>query len=81
MRKNKTINNNLSGKKVKINVEAIKARGGTSKKFVEFLEKNKDNIFTAMLDICNGYTIMYELLEDESDVKWLFWEEDLIIVE
>lgn len=72
---------NLDNKKVKINVDRIKARGKISIRFEEFLDKNKDKIFTAKLDVEKGYTMMYILEEDTNQIKWLFHVDDLILAE
>ena len=71
----------LDNKKVKINLERIKSRGAISTRFSEFLKENQDKIFTAKLDVENGYTKMYILKEDESPIKWLFHVDDLILIE
>ena len=71
----------LDDKKVKINIDRIKSRGAISTRFSEFLKENQDKIFTAKLDVENGYTKMYILKEDESPIKWLFHVDDLILIE
>lgn len=75
---------NYDEKKVKINVDRIMNRKmPISNKFKNFISRNKDNVFTA-LDTKNGtkFTgLIYELKEDNSPVKWLFYQEDLILVE
>ena len=71
---------NINGKKVKINVDKFKDRN-LSNRFKRFIEDNKDKVFTAILDIDNKYTCMYILKEDESEVKWLFFVDDLVILE
>lgn len=69
---------NRTGQLAKINVEQIKSRNSKlSKTYIEFLDSNRDKIFTVELDAENNYTIMYNLKEDLSEVKWLFWEGDL----
>ena len=70
----------ITGAKVKIDVDKIKSRKSISKKFNEFLDKSKNKIFTAKLDIENHYIKMYVLEEDENNIKWLFHVEDLILV-
>ena len=70
----------ISGSKVRVDVEKIKNRGAISKNFLKFLEYAEGKDFTAKLDVENGYTKMYILEEDTSLVKWLFHIEDLIIV-
>lgn len=73
------MNNNLDGKKVKINYERFNDRT-LSNRFRNFLGANKDKVFTAHLDIEHRYAIMYTLVEDDSPIKWLFEENDLIEV-
>lgn len=72
------------GKKVKINVDRIMSRKiAISQRFRNFLNQNKDKEFTAV-DAKSGtrFTgLIYELKEDTSPVKWLFYQDDLIIVE
>lgn len=71
-----------TGQLAKLNVEQIKSRNSKlSKKYMDFLDSNKDKIFTVELDAKNNYTTMYSLQEDISEVKWLFWEEDLKFIE
>ena len=72
---------NITGKKVKINYGKLFNERMNSKRYAKFLKENKDTVFTAILDIDNKYTQMYILKEDESNPKWLFHVEDLIIVE
>lgn len=71
---------NITGAKVKVNIDRINSRGSISTNFKDFLEFAKDKEFTAKLDVDNGYTKMYVLEEDESPIKWLFHIEDLIVV-
>ena len=49
---------NITGRKVKINVENFVGRT-TSRKFKSFLDENSEKIFTAILDIENKYTSFY----------------------
>lgn len=77
--KNENKFQNIDGKKVKINVDKILERKN-SERFINFLNSSKDKIFTAILDVDNHYTMMYTLKEDTSEIKWLFWVEDLILV-
>ena len=74
----------LNSKKVQIDVDKILSRKlSVSDRFRKFLLKNKDYVFTAV-DTQKGtkFTgIMYELAEDDSPVKWLFYAEDLIVKE
>lgn len=74
----------LDGKKVKLNYERIMKRpSSVSSRFGKFVESHKDEIFTAK-DAKAGtkYTgIMYTLKEDPSPVKWLFYVDDLVLVE
>ena len=71
---------NITGKKVKICVDNF-SHVKLSQKFENFLKENKDKIFTAVLDIDNKYSVMYILKEDNSNPKWLFFIDDLIIME
>lgn len=70
----------LHNKKVKINVQLFESQK-TSKRFRNFIEKNKDSVFTAELDFENGYTQMYTLKEDSTDPKWLFYVDMLVSME
>lgn len=75
---------NYDGKKVKINVDRIMARKiAISQRFKNFVIKNKDKEFTAV-DAKSGtkFTgLIYELKEDDSPIKWMFYQDDLILVE
>lgn len=77
--KNENKLQNIDGKKVKINVDKILERKN-SERFINFLNGSRDKVFTAILDVNNHYTMMYTLKEDTSEVKWLFWVEDLILM-
>ena len=68
----------LDGKKVLINVDKLLINH-TSVKFREFINANRDTVFTASLQ--GKYTQMYILAEDTSSPKWMFFEDDLIEVE
>ena len=74
----------LDGKKVKLDVDKILSRKlSIADRFRKFLLKNKDVVFTAV-DTKKGtkFTgIAYELAEDNSPVKWLFYTDDLIAIE
>ena len=74
----------LDGKKVKLDVDKILSRKlSISDRFRKFLLNNKDVVFTA-IDTKRGtkFTgIAYELAEDNSPAKWLFYADDLIAVE
>jgi len=72
---------NISGRKVKIKTDKILERGKYSDKFTKFITENKNNTFTAKLDVDNFYTFMYILEEDESTPQWLFWIDDLDLVD
>ena len=73
--------NDISGSKVKIDVERILGRpGGLSKKYTDFLNANKDTVFTVIKEIDTKYATFYSLKEDTSVPKWMFQLEDLIIV-
>lgn len=66
------------GKKVKLNVEKLK-EFHQSVKFKNFVDKHKDVIFTA--NLYDDYKTMFTLLEDPTKPKWLFFEDDLIVVD
>ena len=68
----------LDGKRVIINVDKLLSNHN-SVKFREFINANRDTVFTASL--YGKYTQMYILDEDTSSPKWMFFEDDLIEVE
>ena len=68
----------LDGKRVIINVDKLLGNHN-SVKFREFINANRDPVFTASL--YGKYTQMYILDEDMSSPKWMFFEDDLIEVE
>lgn len=68
----------LDGKRVIINVDKLLGNHN-SVKFREFINANRDTVFTASL--YGKYTQMYILGEDMSSPKWMFFEDDLIEVE
>lgn len=68
----------LDGKRVIINVDKLLSNHN-SVKFREFINANRDTVFTASL--YGKYTQMYILDEDLSSPKWMFFEDDLIEVE
>lgn len=68
----------LDGRKVLINVDKL-LTNHNSVKFREFLNANRNTVFTASL--YGKYTQMYILDEDVSSPKWMFFEDDLIEVE
>ncbi len=68
----------LDGKRVIINVDKLLGNHN-SVKFREFINANRDTVFTASL--YGKYTQMYILDEDMSSPKWMFFEDDLIEVE
>ena len=68
----------LDGKRVIINVDKLLSNHN-SVKFREFINANRDTVFTASL--YGKYTQMYILNEDISSPKWMFFEDDLIEVE
>ena len=67
----------LDGKRVIINVDKLLSNHN-SVKFREFINANRDTVFTASL--YGKYTQMYILDEDMSSPKWMFFEVDLIEV-
>lgn len=68
----------LDGKRVIINVDKLLGNHN-SVKFREFINANRDTVFTASL--YGKYTQMYILDEDMSSPKWMFFEDDLIEIE
>ena len=68
----------LDGKRVIINVDKLLSNHN-SVKFREFINANRDTVFTASL--YGKDTQMYILDEDMSSPKWMFFEDDLIEVE
>jgi len=74
----------LEGTKVKLNVKQIKSRPDYIRMrdtYKEFVESNVDNIFTVEYDEKKkDEPILVCLMEDPSEVKWLFWVGDLFIV-
>ena len=71
---------NWTGRQVRINFQLF-AHRKKSKRFAAFLEESRGRTFTAVLDIDNKLVQMYALKEDESEPKWLFQPEELILVE
>jgi hypothetical protein len=74
------------GTKVRLNYENITSEPDYQKKvkrYRDFIEENKDKIFTVQYDKKYKDTpILVVLKEDESRVKWLFhYEYDLIVVD
>jgi hypothetical protein len=81
MNKNiESVTTDITGKKVKLDVEKMRERK-LSKRFNEFLDANENTVFTAVLDSKSRYTMMYILDEDQNDPPWLFYREDLILME
>jgi hypothetical protein len=69
------VNNLKSGMKVKINVNAFEWKKHTlTQKFLDYINSNKDNIFTLKQYGKDG--ILWAFEEDDT---WLFYWEDLII--
>lgn len=73
---------NFTGRKVKINVDKIidRVKDKMLPKYKEFLENNKNKIFTAQATKNTVEPELYTLLEDNSKPKWTFWCEDLIVL-
>ncbi len=76
------------GTKVKLNYESIisdvnynKNIDSNKQKYHEFIELNKDRIFSVEYDpkFQDNPTLVC-LKEDETDPKWLFWIGDLIVI-
>ena len=68
----------LDRKRAIINLDKLLGNHN-SVKFREFINANRDTVFTASL--YGKYTQMYILDEDMSSPKWMFFEDDLIEVE
>ena len=72
------------GTKVKLNYESITSEPDYKKKvtrYKEFVENNKDTIFTVQYDEkYKNKPILVSLAEDDNEVKWLWHcESDLIV--
>lgn len=72
----------ISGTKVKLATEKIlKDKAKLSKRYLEFIDKNKDKVFTAKLSIKWDKNNYYYVLEEDKTVpKWLFAVDNLIII-
>lgn len=73
------------GDKVKINLSRIRKNKDYKKfsnKYINFLNENKDKIFTVERPAgrLNSWENIWSLVEDISDPKWCFHESDLIRV-
>lgn len=68
----------LNGKKVKINVDKL-LKTHNSVLFREYIESNRETVYTAIK--YGNYSQMYILAEDISTPQWLFFEDDLIVVD
>lgn len=67
--------------KVKISIENITKRiGKPSSKFEQFLNDNCMNVFTSELIVDRSDLKLYTLKEDNTNPKWVFFEEDLIFL-
>lgn len=67
--------------KVKISIEnIIKRIGKPSSKFEQFLNDNCTNVFTSELIVDRSDLKLYTLKEDNTNPKWVFFEEDLIFL-
>lgn len=75
----------LEGEKVKLKYDYITSRVGyatKTKEYKKFIEDNKDKIFTVEYDANHlDNPIIVALREDDSQPKWLFWDEFLERVE
>lgn len=68
--------------KVKISIENITKRiGKPSSKFEQFLNDNCVNVFTSELIVDRSDLKLYTLKEDNTNPKWVFFEEDLIFLD
>lgn len=66
-----------NGDLVKINIEAVKARQNydkMSEKYKEFVDENKDTVFTAFVESDN-------LISFKENRAWLFWSGDLEVIQ
>ena len=73
------------GDKVKINLSRIRKNKDYKKfsnKYINFLNENKDKIFTIERPTgrLNNWRNIWSLAEDMSDPKWCFYESDLVRV-
>ena len=71
----------LEGEKVKLKYDYITSRTGyitKTKEYKKFIEDNKDKIFTVEYDANHlDNPVIVALKEDDSEPKWLFWDEFL----
>ena len=71
----------LEGEKVKLKYDYITSRTGyitKTKEYKKFIEDNKDKVFTVEYDANHlDNPIIVALKEDDSEPKWLFWDEFL----
>lgn len=70
------------GDKVKINYDKItdgQKWTGVNPKYKEFIEAHKDEVFTAE-ETEKKHANIFQLAEDDSEAKWLFWGGHLIKV-
>lgn len=69
----------IEGKPVKIKVDQIlDTKNKLSNKYIEFINENKERVFIAKKDGKHPKGVLYTFEEDDT---WLFWEDDLEIVE
>lgn len=64
--------------------EIFSRKRGFSKKYITFLLKNENTVFTAEAYSRRGVKIndyYYTLKEDDTDVKWIFTADDFILAE
>lgn len=64
--------------------EIFSRKRGFSKKYITFLLKNENTVFTAEAYSRRGAKIndyYYTLKEDDTDVKWIFTADDFILAE
>lgn len=67
------------GVKVKLNSDKILAHSkNLSKAYIEFVETNKDKVFTA--EKYENFTTAFTLAEDDNDEKWVFVASNLVPV-
>ena len=70
------------GTKVKLKAEQILQQGNLNEKYREWVEANKDKVFTCEQDLTlhNDSKRVVILKEDENNPKWLFHVTDLELV-
>lgn len=69
------------GQKVKINVDKILARKSKfQQRYIDYLKEHRNQVFT--VEHCEGeYSFIVQLVEDDTEPKWFWHVDDLIVVE